>query len=58
MNYHNKNTCFNEITPEFSTDNLFAETASFEQISSCFPNIENVIMSDNYESNDDRMSYH
>ena len=63
MNYHNEHTCFNEITPEISADNLFAETAMIEiplNPSTPLPKAptEPIMMSDNYESREDRMRYH
>ena len=58
MNYHNENTCFNEITPEFSADNLFAETADFQNFSAYLPKTEGVVRSDNYKSNAERISQH
>lgn len=67
MNYHNENTCFNEITPEISADNLFAETAMIEiplNPSTPLPKspTEPIRMSDgisdDYESHGERMRYH
>ena len=58
MNYHNEHTCFNEITPEFSTDNIFGEITNFQNFLDYLPKTEDIVMSDNYESQDERMSYH
>lgn len=63
MNYHNDKTSFNEITPEISADNLFAETAGIgitRNPSTPLPGTqtEPITMSDDYESHGERMRYH